>query len=228
MKKQIPTALFAFLSTTIVLSHQARAASPTDYIKEVVADCENLDGDQISWKGAQNDSTCTAEAGIGFNNSKGLHLKPLRAGNIGVKPEAMIGHPPLDVSLADGYMFWVKANEGGTFFLEFRIDAPEKQRFFLGRGVLAMDTAGNLLDPKEYLFVPRDKGSAVGIKLPTDFEGWIIIPSTVSTDGQNTGWICANPETSGQPIPPIKGFIFVVDGKGDYYLDHFSLYKAKH
>ena len=228
MKATIPTALFAFLSTTIVLSHQARAASPTDYIKEVVADCENLDGDQISWKGGENDSTCTVESGIGFNNSKGLHLKPLRAGNLGIKSEAMVGQPPLDVSLADGYMFWVKANEAGLFTLEFRTDGPEKQRFLLGGGVLAMDTAGNLLDPKEYLFVPRVKGNAAGIKLPTDFEGWIIIPSTVSTDGQNTGWICANPEASGQPIPPVKGFYFVVDGKGDFYLDHFSLYKAKH
>lgn len=228
MKTLIPTAILAVLSTTLVPSHQAHAATPTASIKEVVSDCEDLEGDQITWKGGNNESLCVAEAGIGFNKSKGLRIKCARAGNLGLKPEAMIGTQPLDVNSADGYMFWVKAVDGGAFSLEFKSEGPEGQRFSLGEGVLAMDTTGNFLDPKEYLAIPRNKSLPAWIKLPTDFEGWIIVPSTVSTEGQNTGWKCPDPNASGQPVPPIRSLLLVTGDTGEFHMDHFSLYQAKH
>lgn len=227
MNIKLPTALVALACATIIPSQHAMAASAKDYIKEVVADCEELDGDQVAWKATDNQSSATAEPGIGLDKSKGLHIKAARAGNIGIKPAAMIGHPPLDVSLADGYMFWVKAVEGGGFFLEFKVQGAEKQRYILGKGVLAMDAGGNFLEPKEYLSIPRTQSLSAWIKLPTDFEGWIIIPSTVSVDGQNTGWKCSSPEAIGQPIPPISSFLVVIGDTGEFYLDHFSLYQAK-
>ena len=228
MKAIIPTAILAVLSTTLVPSHQAHAATPIASIKELVSDCEEIEGDQITWKGENNKSICVVEAGIGFNKSKGLRIKCARAGNLGLKPQAMIGQPPLDVSSADGYMFLVKAVEGGSFSLEFKTEGPEGQRFSLGEGVLAMDTEGNFLDAKEYLAIPRNKSLPAWIKLPTDFEGWIIIPSTVSTEGLNTGWKCPDPITSGQPVPPVRSFLLVTGDTGEFLMDHFSLYQAKH
>ncbi|MEI8293444.1 MAG: hypothetical protein WCG66_05540 [bacterium] len=226
MKRILQTVVM--LPTLIISSHHSFAATPTSHIKEVASDCENLEGEQILWKGEGNDSTAVIEPGVGFNRSKGLHFKASKAGFLNINPLATIGHPPLDVSLADGYMFWVKVVDAVTFSLEFKSQEFGGHRFVLGEGVLAMDTTGNFLDLKEYLLLPRDKANPAAIKLPADFEGWIIIPSTVSTEGLETGWKCSNPDATGQHVPPIKGLLFVTGPSGEFYLDHFSLYQAKH
>lgn len=211
------------LSTLLVLVSltAVQAAEPPEaFIKEVINDCEEL-FDPIPVNNATGTHEIHAVDGEGYKGSKGLHVIFHEASHSSPQSKLLFNAPNLELGTADGLMFWVKAPDKIGINVSAGPSYSGEDRLGVADGVLVMDKEGNLLDASGYL-IKHQNGQRT-IALEPGFEGWIIIPNTVSEDGVNTGWI----HPSGQPSDHITDIALWCGKPGEIYFDHLSLYQRK-
>jgi len=211
------------LSTLLVLISliATHAAEPPEaFIQKVVNDCEMLP-DPLPINDANGGHEVHALDGAGYKGSKGLHVTFHEAAHFMVQGQHFFNAPTLELGEADGLMFWIKAPDKITISFSAGPSYPGEARLNVADGVRVMDKEGSLLDASDYLF--KHEIGVRTITLQPGFEGWIIIPNTVSEDGVNTGW--SHP--SGQHSDHIKDIALWIGKPGEIYFDHLSLYQGK-
>lgn len=195
---------------------------PETYIKEVINDFDAVDSSEKIpfWPIDENGYSCLAEEGVGYKKSKGLHYTYPTTGHIAPFPKFLFKAPELDLTAADGIMIWIKPVDKSLISLSAASKIKGNERYCLGEGVKVMDAEGNLLDPSTWL-VKHGNGQR-SIKLEAEREVWLIIPSTVSPDGTNTGWRRDDDSMEG-----IANLAIWLDKGGELYVDHLCFYQAK-
>jgi len=211
--------LFSILVLVSLIATHA-AEPPEAFIKEVINDYEML-LDPIPVNNATGSHDVHALDGAGYKGSKGLHVIFNESAHFVTYGRLFFNAPNLELGEADGLMFWVKAPDKIAISFSAGPSYRGEDRLNVADGVLVMDKEGILLDASGYLF--KHENGVRTIALEPGFEGWIIIPNTVSEDGANTGWW----HPSGEPSDHLTDFAFWCGKAGEIYIDHLSLYQRK-
>jgi hypothetical protein len=221
MKLPIAPALLACL----VSVHAVTAATPTGYVLEVANDFEGTPDTIASWPGRDDGTDCLAENGIGYNQSRGLRFTYSGAQHIGPPAEFMFNAPALEPGTADGLMFWIKTLQPLTISISASGGQQGVPRFLLADGVRLADINGRVLDPSEYLI--KHDNNQRSIQLEGFFEGWIILPNSVSPDGTGAGWRQDDPSwaTAFERLDRITDLAIWSSSAGEIHIDQLCLYQ---
>ena len=207
------------LAATALTSCNSNPVPEVPQIKKIVNDFEKTPDTFSFHPGEQQGAKCNAKNGIGFKNSRGLHLICPAVVHIAPAAKTFFNAPVLDMSSADGLMFWISTPQAMGFSL-CATGKDVQGLYNIGDGVLVMDERCQMLDPKKYL--SKANNALRSIALPAGFKGWIIVPSSLSNDGANSGWI--HPNASKGKVPQIDSLL-IWTRQSEFDIDQLSLYQ---
>ena len=206
------------LAATALTSCNSNPVPEVPQIKKVVNEFEKTP-DTPSLYSDQKGLKCDAKNGVGYKNSRGLHLVFPTVGHIALEGKTLFNAPVLDTSSADGLIFWISTPKP----MGFTLSAHSKYitgRYNMGDGVLVMDEHGKMVDPKKCLSTASNGQRS--INLEAGFKGWIIVPNTLSKDGTKAAWM--HPAASNGKVSEISDLLFWSD-KSEFDIDQLSLYQ---
>ena len=206
------------LAATALTSCNSNPVPEVPQIKKVVNEFEKTP-DTPSLYSDQKGLKCDAKNGVGYKNSRGLHLVFPTVGHIALEGKTLFNAPVLDTSSADGLIFWISTPKP----MGFTLSAHSKYitgRYNMGDGVLVMDEHGKMVDPKKCLSTASNGQRS--INLEAGFKGWIIVPNTLSKDGTKAAWM--HPAASNGKVTEISDLLFWSD-KSEFDIDQLSLYQ---
>ena len=207
------------LAATALTSCNSNPVPEVPQIKKVVNDFEKTPDTFSFYPGEQKGLKCDAKNGVGYKNSRSLHLVFPTVAHIAPDRKIFFNAPELDMSSADGLMFWISTPKA----MGFTLSAPSKHitgRYNMGDGVLVMDEHGKMVDPKKCLSTASNGQRS--INLEAGFKGWIIVPNTLSKDGTKAAWM--HPAASNGKVSEISDLLFWSD-KSEFDIDQLSLYQ---
>jgi hypothetical protein len=207
----------------------AHAAEEAPAIQKLLNDCERLSEEPLKWKGPENPSTVKVEKGTGYQGSKGIRIHVESTGHLVLSPEATLNGAPLDLHAKGSYQFWIHVLQGPVVM---RLEADEvvpapgapPNRIIMGDDAAVVDAKGKLFGSGAYLIPSTDNKNPPCFHLPDGFQGWIVVPSSISPDGRQTGW-----QGQGKELMPLDSVIFWfgLPNPGQIVVDHFSLAPKK-
>jgi hypothetical protein len=217
--KNIPATTLALILASALLataetSTTSQPVPPESLIKEVISDSEELPEEIPHWSREATGVTCIVENGVGYKESKGMHIMANIAGHIIPDPKTWFNAPMVDLGDSDGIMFWIGTQKALGISLFAADTNNQNVKYTLGDGVMVMDENGEMVE--------TSKPANGLLTLPPAFEGWVLIPNTISQDGTSSGWKGEDVAT----LERLTAFYFWTPG-GDFTIDHLSLYKKK-
>jgi len=230
MFQLLPLVLGLLMAARLGLSGSpAHAAEEAPAIQKLLNDCERLSEEPLQWKAEENRSTATVEKEIGYQGSKGILIRLETAGHLLLSPEVTMNYGPLDLHGKGSYQFWIHVMRGPVIM---RLEADEvvtvpgdqANRIFMGDGAEVVDAKGKPFGSGAYLIPSTDIKNPPCLHLPEGFQGWIVVPSSISPEGRQTGW-----QGQGKELLPLGSlfFWFALPNSGEIVVDHFSLAPKK-
>ena len=225
MKNKSATTLAIILASAILATAESSRAQqpvpPETQITELINDSEELPDTIPYFPGEESGATCIVENGVGYKGSKGLHMITNAAITIAPDPKTWFNAPEVDLTSADGIMFWIATQKA----LGISLSASSKNyngRYNMGDEIMVVDASGEVLQTSQVL--KKAFNGQRTISLPAGFEGWVIVPNKLSQDGTTGGWWAA--DVANDSLESLSGLL-IWTGGGDFVIDHLSLYQKK-
>ena len=230
MTQLLPLFLGLLMAAGLGLSGSpAHAAEEAPAIQKLLNDCERLSEEPLKWKAEENLSTVTVEKGIGYQGSKGIRIRIESAGHLLLSPEVTMNYTPLDLHAKGSYQFWIHVVRGPVIMgLEadevVPVPGDRANRIFMGDDAEVVDFKGKRFGSGAYLIPSTGNKIPPCLHLPDGFQGWIVVPSSISPEGRQTGW-----QGQGKELLPFESLIFWfgLPNSGEIVVDHFSLAPKK-